>query len=655
MVRYALVVGINEYQDPIPQLTKPSASAEAFADILDENGRCQQVERLIGRVTSKCLTDAIKKLFSYQSEGQEVLFYYSGHAAQVFDNFDEASAMFVPSDCSVQMNSLKKIVTHKRGISFESLNKQIAKSKVSRLVAILDCCHGGALIKRATLKDVFTVFDARSADYLLISGCQEYELARAKKSAEYSVFSEALMSGLAIDKADSKGKIRGEGLVAHISGLLEGKSQEVIYIGGGRPVTIVEYARSGEGLAYKVKKECPYQGLNAFEKGQQEFFFGRENLVHRIRRNIDLQPFVSIIGASGSGKSSVVRAGLLSWLEAENLKSDIPKWQMLGIGRDAEPIKPGVNPLSELIEVFKPFYRSKKDTKYLYAAIENGTSRLSDLSQKVPGAARLVLVVDQFEEIFTVCPTDSQRQRFIELITQVGSEPDSRLVVIMTMRADFLEPCLNYSALHKLIQSQTIFMPPLTPENVREIIEKPANMQGHTVESSLTSQLLSDMAKQPGALPLLEFALTQLWEQRDKENHCLTLRAYQSLGAATLKASKGRKNVGLVRALNQHSEKVYCYSDFWEDLPVESRESEEQAWIKQIFLRLVRVGKGEKDTRQRQSKKTLLALAGSDVEEKEALLELLEGETGLVQGRLLVTGKVDDQDELSWVDLSRSG
>ena len=195
MVRYALVVGINEYQSPITRLTKPAVGAEAFADILDQSGRCQRVERLIGTVTSKRLTEAIKTLFTYQSEGQEVLLYYSGHAVQVFDNFDEASAMFVTSDCSVQMNSQKKVIAYERGIPFTSLNKQIAKSKVSRLVTILDCCHGGAFIERAMLKDVFTVFESRSSDYLLISGCQEYELARAKNDAQYSVFTEALISG----------------------------------------------------------------------------------------------------------------------------------------------------------------------------------------------------------------------------------------------------------------------------------------------------------------------------------------------------------------------------------------------------------------------------------------------------------------------------
>ena len=226
--------------------------------------------------------------------------------------------------------------------------------------------------------------------------------------------------GLAVDKADATGKIRGGGLFSHISGQLEGTKQEAIYIGGGRSIAIVEHARSEDGLSYKIKEECPYQGLNAFEKWQQEFFFGRENLVHHIRQNIDLQPFVPIIGASGSGKSSVVRAGLLPQLEAENLKSDPHKWQMLGIGKDSEPIKPGVNPLSELIEVFKPFYRSKRDINYLHSEIENGTVQLSELTQKIPGTARLILVIDQFEEIFTVCPTDSQRQRFIELITQVG-------------------------------------------------------------------------------------------------------------------------------------------------------------------------------------------------------------------------------------------
>jgi WD40 repeat protein len=652
MVRYALVVGINEYQHPISQLTRPAVGAEAFANILVQSGRCQQVKRLIGTVTSKELTDAIKNLLEYQAEGEEILFYYSGHAVKVVDTLDEANAIFVPSDCLVRLDEQGNATAHTRGISFESFNKKVGKSNVSRLVTILDCCHGGDLIERAMLQDIFTVFESRSSDYLLISGCKGYEKARAKLDREYSVFTEALLSGLANDKADSKGQIRGGGLFDHISGQLQGTDQEAIYLGGGRSIAIVEYALSEEGLAYQVNEECPYQGLNAFEKDQTEFFFGRELLVEKIRRNIDLQPFIPIIGASGSGKSSVVRAGLLPLLEKENLGGTVSQWQILGLGTQGDPIKPGVNPLLELTKVLEPFYRSKRDIQHLHSSIEKGSKDLSELVQKIPGNSRLVLVVDQFEEVFTVCPSEHQRQRFIELLTQVDSEYN-RLVVITTMRADFLEPCLNYPELHNLIQNQAIFMPPLTPEHVRAIIEKPARVQGHTIEESLTAQLLSDMAKQPGALPLLEFALTQIWEQRDKENHQLTLAAYQSLGTdKSDKEPKGKEKAGLVRALNLHAEKVYLYQDFWEETSAEPRKPEEKEWIKQIFLRLVRVGKGEKDTRQRQPKQVLLALAGNDCDKKEALLELLEGETGLVKGRLLVTGKVDEKDESSWVDLA---
>jgi hypothetical protein len=230
-------------------------------------------------------------------------------------------------------------------------------------------------------------------------------------------------------------------------------------------------------------------------------------------------------------------------------------------------------------------------------------NRLSDAEK----ADRFLLVIDQFEEVFTLCPDEGDRQRFIDLLTGVVELADRRLAVVVTMRADFLEPCLRYPALHQLIQSQAVFMPPLTGIDLRDAIVEPAKRQGYNIEDKLLFKIQEDVGKEPGFLPLLEFALTKLWEQRDIEQKLLTLAQYENLG-------------GLTGALNLHAEKVYRHRDFERETPTEQRSEPEQEWIKRVFLRLVRTGEAEKDTRQRRPKTELLALAGTDLDAQDTLV-----------------------------------
>jgi hypothetical protein len=217
-----------------------------------------------------------------------------------------------------------------------------------------------------------------------------------------------------------------------------------------------------------------------------------------------------------------------------------------------------------------------------------------------------LLFIDQFEEVFTLCSVEAERRRFIELITQVAEIVDSRLAVVTTMRADFLEPCLQYESLTKLIQNQAIFMPPLMGGDLEKAIAKPAELQGYRLEDGLLGTILEEKV----SLPLLQFALTELWEKRDCQKHLLTLEQYEVMGKA-------------IGSLNRHADKVYSYKDFSEDAPTEKRTEQEQEWIKRIVLKLVRTGEEEKDTRQRQPRSKLLCITGDNAEDREALNEVI--------------------------------
>ncbi len=164
-------------------------------------------------------------------------------------------------------------------------------------------------------------------------------------------------------------------------------------------------------------------------------------------------------------------------------------------------------------------------------------------------------------------------------------------------------------------------MPPLVGANLEQAIATPANLQGYQLEIGLLGAILQDVGQEKGCLPLLQFALTELWEQRDRQTHTLTLAKYHQLG-------------GVIGSLDRHAEQLY-----------QSFTEQQQNWVKRIFLKLVRMGENGKDTRQRQPKSKLLALAGDNPADQQAIRDVIEK---LIWGRLLVTAPNGED----WIDLA---
>jgi signal transduction histidine kinase len=405
------------------------------------------------------------------------------------------------------------------------------------------------------------------------------------------------------EKAGDNGQVTADRLFDFITSDLSNSRQEPIRMGVGRSLALVQYPH--KKTAVVVDETCPYQGLKAFDKEQARFFFGREKVIQLLVEKLGQANFVPIIGASGSGKSSVVRAGLIPRLEKNG-------WRVL------EPILPGVEPLAELKRALAGLF-GRTEVREIYALIE--TDGLRPVIEQISSSERFLLVVDQFEEVFTLCQKEEERRQFIELLTQVAEIPDSRLAIVTTMRADFLEPCLSYESLTWLIQNEAVYMPPLVGAELEEAIVTPAKLQGYHFEEGLLPAILHDVSQQKGCLPLLQFALTELWEQRDRQTRQLTLANYNQLG-------------GVMGALNGHAEQIY-----------HSLREQQQDWVKRIFLKLVRSGVHAKDTRQRQPKSKLLAIAGENPATRQALSKVLER---LIDGRLLVTDRKGED----WVDLT---
>ncbi|MDZ8136823.1 MAG: caspase family protein, partial [Nostoc sp. DedQUE04] len=619
MARYALVVGITDYINQLSNLTKPATDAEAVAQVLKAHGDFEDIVVLKGKVSTNKLAEAFKTLLQQQAVKNEALIYFTGHGITVSDSLGTQQAYLATSDLTIVTQG-KQIIEQTGGISLLSLNNLIRDSDLSSLVVLLDCCHSGEFLERNLIEKTLTAFISQR-DYYFIAACRGFQQAYAKKSEEHSIFTTALLAGLSAENTNDRGQVTGDRLFDILATELKGSGQEPIRMGWGRSITLINYNIQTQAQTFEVKEECPYQGLKAFEAEQKQFFFGRKQVVRKILGKLAQKPFVPIIGASGSGKSSVVQAGLIPEL-------DDKVWQILPL------IKPGFQPLQELRAVLKAFFPGTRKEKLLWELITNEANPLPVILEHLTGADKFLLVVDQFEELFTVSVAE-EKQRFIELLTQVVEMTDSRLKVVITMRSDFLEPCSDYPSLNKLIENQLVLMPRITGVDLKETITEPAKLQGHSVEEGLLLKILEDVGKEPGYLPLMEFALTRLWEKRNQQKHQLTLEQYENFQ-------------GLTGALNFHAENVYFYEDYQQDCPTQERNEQQKDWIKQIFLRLVRTGEGEKDTRQRQAKTELLAIAGNDQEKQEALSELLD--EGLVKGRLLVAGQ--DEQEKAWIDLA---
>jgi WD40 repeat protein/DNA-binding SARP family transcriptional activator len=251
-------------------------------------------------------------------------------------------------------------------------------------------------------------------------------------------------------------------------------------------------AHRQRGAHVRATDVCPYKGLARFEAVDAEFFFGREPIVAEAVAHLVERRFLALVGPSGSGKSSCLRAGILPALAS----GAIP-------GSDRWPsalMRPGVHPLETLRR-----------------AAPSGDER-----------GRSVLAVDQFEEVFTACADDDERTAFFDELTGAALDPDGGRTIIVAIRADLYGRCATHRALASMLASGQILIGPMAGAELRLAIERPADLVGLTVEPGLTDTLVGDTLGQPGALPLLSTALLELWTHR--RDRTLLLDEYRRAG-----------------------------------------------------------------------------------------------------------------------------
>ncbi len=282
---------------------------------------------------------------------------------------------------------------------------------------------------------------------------------------------------------------------------------------------------------------CPFKGLAAFDVDDADVFFGREQLVAEMVARIVGAPLVGIVGPSGSGKSSALRAGLLAALRADVIPGS-KDWALA-------LLRPGQHPL---------------------AALEQATAR-------VPPQSRLIVAVDQFEEAFTACRDERERSAFVDALVACARDPRRRALVLLAIRADFYGRCASYPELWRLLGANQVPVGPMRRDELRRAIELPARRAGLRVEPELVDALIADVEGEPGALPLLSTSLLELWQHRDGRR--LHMSAYQQAG-------------GVHGAVARLAERTY-----------EQLNPAQRVVTRRIMLRLAGEGDGELVVRRR--------------------------------------------------------
>jgi WD40 repeat protein len=321
---------------------------------------------------------------------------------------------------------------------------------------------------------------------------------------------------------------------------------------------------------------CPYKGLARFEASDAAFFFGRERLVAELVTHLVGAGLVGVVGPSGSGKSSLVRAGLLPTLR-DGMLPGSGRWRQL-------ILRPGEHPMAELAragshpgvpgdrgdggdggEVTAAGGKADDDTTPWWEAGE-------PVLRTIAGEGRLLLVVDQFEEVFTACRDEAERAAFLAVLTE-GAWADRSVSVVVVVRADYYGHCAADPDLAGLLAANHILVGPMDADELRRAIQLPAHRAGLRLEPGLAEAMIGEVAEEPGGLPLLSTALLESWQHR--RGRTLTLAAFHQAG-------------GVHGAVARLAERA------WQQLG-----PDQQAVARRILLRLAGPGEGEAVVRRR--------------------------------------------------------
>ncbi len=623
MSRDALIVGINNYQyEGLKNLTSPAEDAEAIASILEQHGQFNTIRRLPeaikttdlttkspyvsqkGEVSLKQLKDSLVKLFKPESKQipDTALFYFSGHGIRKTSGITEGFL------CTTDVHPDREF----NGLSLKWLRELLQESPIKQQIIWLDCCHSAELLN---FSEANPQEGGKGRDRCFIAASREFEEALIDINSKYSVLTKLILEGLEPEQYNEQ-SVTTFSLSKYIDEQIKqikGNLQHPIFTNSGESIHLTYGQKIAPETPKTTEKSdiCPYKGLRYFELEDHHWFFGRETLTKTLLGKISQKNFLAVLGASGSGKSSVIRAGVLYQLKQGLTLQGSADWEI-------KIMVPGNQPMFTIAQQFlEPHLSRIERSQQLQTAerlLEQGSDGLKRLIQTTD-APKMLLIIDQFEEIFAPDTDKAERERFIDCLLGAVEKCNGKLKVMIAMRADFFGKCVEetYSGLSQQIEENLVSVTPMTEKELLRAITKPAQQVNLPIEPALIKEILKDIENSPSSLPLLQDALTELWKQRDHQG--LTLANYTKLGR-------------VAGSLNKRATDVY-----------QSLTDAQQLTAKHIFLNLTQLGEGTEDTRRR-FLKTDLVTENHDQASIDAMVQLLADE------KLIVTDRTQQGDEV---------
>jgi WD40 repeat protein len=626
----AIVIGIDQYTN-IPKLKNAVSDASKLANVLKNNYNYEVLLLLNQRATKEKFDELLANLenktiqFDSQSiqiePSDHVLFYFAGHgfAEEAQDSEDgKPAGYFMPQDADND-NS-------KTWLSMQKLYEAFTSLDCHHLLMILDCCFAGriswvgkgrnAARSRKLYQQSYDHFIKHQTQQIITSAAHDEKARDSFRFGQrgdingHSPFAHLLLKILQGNSDGGKDKfieaiLEDKVITAHE--LFTYLQNQLGKIAGGQTPALSQPRKynqqTGEYIFFKGeyifplpnfnrkdlislelgKDTNPYKGLASFEKEDSQLFFGRKRLIEEPKEGlftkVNSHPLTVVLGTSGSGKSSLVKAGLISALKLAE-ESGKQKWVILA------PMRPGESPLNALNKILTKS-GSASSTILSLSNQEKNQVICNKIDDLISPGSKLLVVIDQAEELFTLCQNAEERKDFINLLARLLNNYQQQLRIVLTLRSEFepqIRDAIKENHWQKAWQDGRFIVTPMNREELQQAIEEPAAQRALFFESpQLVNNLIDEVVQMPGALPLLSFTLSELYlkylkaeEKLERNDRTITKADYLAIG-------------GVARSLTQTADKTY------EKLV---KEKVDESTIRDVMLRMVAISGGELARRQ---------------------------------------------------------
>lgn len=659
----AIAIGINQYSHGIPTLGTPVSDARAIAHTL-QTDHGYTIQLLTDeQATCQTLTHLIHETLPQQIQPNDrLIFYFAGHGIAL--NGDNGPEGFlIPQDA--------RLGNTQTYLSMAALQQALTALPCRHFLAIFDCCFAGAFRWATRTRDISFVPDVihqERYDRFLIDPAWQvitstaydqtaldaftFQDARGQQG-NHSPFALALLESLA-GQADTSPPAttttpQGDGVITatELYLYLRDRVEAPTYQSGQRQTPSLfplgkhnkgEYIFLTPGHVLNLPpappldpSQNPYRGLASFEEEQADLFFGRRDRITELHQRICDRALTVVVGSSGSGKSSLVKAGVLPQFRADS------NWQIIG------PVRPGNTPLALLKKVIRDIRGDRDRTNN--STVELNVESLADASLADASLADaiehwhqthpekcLLWVIDQFEELLTLGCDEASRSLFLAILERaVIGQNTSHFRLVLTLRADF-EPYFRDNAkdsfqVNDILWNEARFvLPPMTRADLREAIEQPANakvmyFQSEDPRHPFVEQLIDEVADMPGALPLLSFTLSELY-LKFLERQQIAQQQGITIDRAILEADYQNMG-GVVRSLTQRADQEYE--------ALVQQNSDYAHTICHVMLRMVALGSGE--VTRRRVPLSELVYPGAENERAKTVIARFSAARLLVEGQ----------------------